>query len=96
MNKEINQMQQESAKEYMERLVKKADILAKRIDDEWDILTLVEVDDICEKLGLIQDDARRVYEELESDELDIASLLHHIEYVTQDAEELLKEKESQQ
>lgn len=89
-------MTQEQAYDYIESLVAEAKPLIDIIEEQWDLLTIQEVDNICYDLRKITEDAVSCYESLEADNLDIVKMVHHLEYALQDAEELFKEKEAQQ
>jgi hypothetical protein len=87
---------QQDAYDYIASLFKVADPIIDKIAEEWDLLTLEEVDGLCAKLKELVDDAQGIYASLENDNLGIIDLVHHLEYAYQDAEELYKEKEAKQ
>ena len=87
---------QQDAYDYIASLFKVADPIIDKIAEEWDLLTLEEVDGLCAKLKELVDDAQGIYASLENDNLGIIDLVHHLEIAYQDAEELYKEKEAKQ
>lgn len=87
---------QQDAYDYIASLFKVAEPLIDKIVEEWDLLTLEEVDSVCAKLKELVDDAQGIYASLEGDNLGIIDLVHHLEIAYQDAEELYKEKEAKQ
>ena len=89
-------MEQQFAYDYLEGLVKKAQPFIDKIADQWDLLTLEEVDTICATLREYTEEAQSIYEALEGDNFGIIDLVHQLEFAYQDAEELYKEKEAQQ
>jgi hypothetical protein len=89
-------MEQQFAYDYIGGLFKVAEPLIDKIAEEWDLLTLEEVDKLCAKLRELVEDAQGIYDSLESDNLGIIDLVHHLEYAYQDAEDLYKEKEAKQ
>jgi hypothetical protein len=89
-------MEQEFAYDYIGGLVKQGQPYIDKIANEWDLLTLEEVDTICAKLRELTEDAQGIYASLEGDNFGIIDLVHQLELAFQDAEELYKEKESNQ
>lgn len=89
-------MEQQFAYDYLGGLVKKAQPIIDKIADQWDLLTLEEVDTICAELRELTEEAQSIYEALDGDNLGIIDLVHQLELAHQDAEELYKEKEAQQ
>ena len=89
-------MEQQFAYDYLGGLVKKAQPIIDRISNQWDLLTLEEVDTICAELREYTEEAQSIYEALEGDNFGIIDLVHQLELAYQDAEELYKEKEAQQ
>jgi hypothetical protein len=87
---------QQDAYDYIASLFKVAEPLIDKIAEEWDLLTLEEVDRLCAKLKELVDDAQGIYASLEGDNIGIIDLVHHLEYAYQDAEDLYKEKEAKQ
>jgi hypothetical protein len=87
---------QQDAYDYIASLFKVADPIIDKIAEEWDLLTLEEVDGLCAKLKELVDDAQGIYASLEGDNLGIIDLVHHLEIAYQDAEDLYKEKEAKQ
>ena len=87
---------QQDAYDYIASLFKVAEPIIDKIAEEWDLLTLEEVDGLCAKLKELVDDAQGIYASLEGDNLGIIDLVHHLENAYQDAEELYKEKEAKQ
>ena len=87
---------QQDAYDYIASLFKVADPIIDKIAEEWDLLTLEEVDGLCAKLKELVDDAQGIYASLEGDNIGIIDLVHHLEIAYQDAEELYKEKEAKQ
>jgi hypothetical protein len=87
---------QQDAYDYIASLFKVADPIIDKIAEEWDLLTLEEVDGLCAKLKELVDDAQGIYASLEGDNIGIIDLVHHLEYAYQDAEDLYKEKEAKQ
>jgi hypothetical protein len=87
---------QQDAYDYIASLFKVAEPIIDKIAEEWDLLTLEEVDKLCGKLRELVDDARGIYALLEGDNIGIIDLVHHLEYAYQDAEDLYKEKEAKQ
>jgi hypothetical protein len=87
---------QQDAYDYIASLFKVAEPIIDKIAEEWDLLTLEEVDGLCAKLKELVDDAQGIYASLEGDNLGIIDLVHHLEIAYQDAEELYKEKEAKQ
>jgi hypothetical protein len=87
---------QQDAYDYIASLFKVADPIIDKIAEEWDLLTLEEVDGLCGKLKELVEDAQGIYASLENDNLGIIDLVHHLEIAYQDAEELYKEKEAKQ
>ena len=89
-------MEQQFAYDYIGGLFKVAEPLIDKIAEEWDLLTLEEVDKLCAKLRELVEEAQGIYDSLEGDNLGIIDLVHHLEYAYQDAEDLYKEKEAKQ
>jgi hypothetical protein len=89
-------MEQEFAYDYIGGLVKQGQPYIDKIANEWDLLTLEEVDTICAKLRELTEDAQGIYASLEGDNFGIIDLVHQLELAFQDAEELYKEKELNQ
>jgi endonuclease/exonuclease/phosphatase family metal-dependent hydrolase len=87
---------QQDAYDYIASLFKVAEPIIDKIAEEWDLLTLEEVDKLCGKLRELVDDAQGIYASLEGDNIGIIDLVHHLEYAYQDAEDLYKEKEAKQ
>jgi len=87
---------QQNAYDYLGSLVKQAEPFITKISNEWDLLTLEEVDTICAKLRELTEDAQGIYASLEGDNIGIIDLVHHLEYAYQEAEDLYKEKEAKQ
>jgi hypothetical protein len=89
-------MEQQFAYDYLGGLVKKAQPIIDKIADQWDLLTLLEVEVICAELRELTEEAQSIYEALEGDNFGIIDLVHQLELAYQDAEDLYKEKEAQQ
>jgi deoxyxylulose-5-phosphate synthase len=89
-------MEQQFAYDYIGGLVEQGKPYIDKIADEWDLLTLEEVDKLCAKLRELTEEAQSIYDSLEGDNLGIIDLVHHLEYAYQDAEDLYKEKEAKQ
>jgi hypothetical protein len=89
-------MEQQFAYDYLEGLVSKAQPFIDKIADEWDLLTLEEVDTICATLREYTEEAQSIYYELPGDNLGIINLVHQLELALQDSEDLYKEKEAKQ
>jgi hypothetical protein len=87
---------QQDAYDYIASLFKVAEPIIDKIAEEWDLLTLEEVDGLCAKLKELVDDAQGIYASLEGDNIGIIDLVHHLEIAYQDAEDLYKEKEAKQ
>jgi hypothetical protein len=87
---------QQDAYDYIASLFKVAEPIIDKITEEWDLLTLEEVDGLCAKLKELVDDAQGIYASLEGDNIGIIDLVHHLEIAYQDAEDLYKEKEAKQ
>ena len=89
-------MEQQYAYDYLNSLVVRARPLIDKIADEWDLLTLEQVDTIASQLREYAEEAQSIYDELEGDNLGIIDLVHQLELAHQDAEDLFNEKESKQ
>jgi hypothetical protein len=87
---------QQSIYDYLEKLAKRGSILRNRIEVEWDLLTLEEIENITFKLETLMEEAQQIYSELENDEMEIFQFVHSLECDYQDAEELRKEIENKQ
>jgi hypothetical protein len=89
-------MEQQDAYDYIKGLCKQASPYTRKINDQWDILTLLEVEKIEIALRELAEEARAIYDDLEHDNLGIITLVHELEYALQDAEDLFNEKEAKQ
>ena len=89
-------MEQQEAYDYIEGLCKQASPYTDKINNQWDILTLLEVEKIEYELRVLAEEARAIYDGLDHDNLGIILLVHELEYALQDAEDLFFEKEANQ
>ena len=89
-------MEQQYAYDYLEGLVNNAQPFIDKIDEEWDLLTLEEVDKICLMLRQYAEEAQSIYYELAGDNLGIIKLVHKLELAYQEADDLYHEKEAKQ
>ena len=70
--------------------------LINKIADEWETLTLGQVETIAAELREYSEEAQSIYEELDGDNLGIIDLVHQLELAQQEAEDLFNEKEAKE
>lgn len=84
---------QENVYDYLVELNDKARRLFNRAEDQYGMLSLEQLDQICADLKGMADEAEAMYDELESDTMGIANLVETIAYYAEEAEDLYKTKE---
>jgi hypothetical protein len=89
-------MEQQYAYDYLNSLVLRARPLINKIADEWETLTLGQVETIAAELREYSEEAQSIYEELDGDNLGIIDLVHQLELAQQEAEDLFNEKEAKE
>jgi hypothetical protein len=84
---------QETVYDYLVELEHKARKLFNRAEDQFGMLSLEQLDEICADLKEMAKEAETIYEEIPSDKIGLSNLVESIQFYAEESEELFKTKE---